>query len=40
MLVLNNEVLEWVMIELDKLKPGPFGREGGIMLDEMAIQVL
>ena len=35
----NNEVLEWMQIELEKLKAGPFGREGGIMLDEMAIQV-
>ena len=35
----NEEVLDWMVIEMTKLKLDAFGKEGGIILDEMAIQV-
>ncbi|CAB3993134.1 Hypothetical predicted protein [Paramuricea clavata] len=35
---LNDEVLEWMSREADKLKLDSFGREGGLILDKMAIQ--
>ena len=34
-----NEVLDWMLKEAEKLKLDSFGREGGLILDEMAIQV-
>lgn len=37
---LNDEVLQWMLHEADKLKLDSFGREGGLILDEMAIQVM
>lgn len=36
---LNEEVLDWMIKEADKLKLDSFGKEGGLILDEMAIQV-
>ncbi len=36
---LNEEVLEWMLVEANKLGLDSFGREGGLILDEMAIQV-
>jgi len=36
---LNNEVLQWMEQEAKKLKLSEFGRCGGIILDEMSIQV-
>lgn len=35
---LNDDVLQWMVHEADKLKLDSFGREGGLILDEMAIQ--
>ena len=37
---LNEEVLDWMVRGADKLSLSSFGREGGLILDEMAIQVL
>ena len=37
---LNDEVLQWMLHEADKLNLDSFGREGGLILDEMAIQVM
>ena len=36
---LNESVGQWMAMEASKRKLGPEGREGGIILDEMAIQV-
>ena len=36
---LNEAVGQWMAMEASKRKLGPEGREGGIILDEMAIQV-
>ncbi len=36
---LNDKVLDWMVKEADKLKLDSFGREGGLILDEMSIQV-
>ena len=36
---LNESVGQWMAQEAIKRKIGPEGREGGIILDEMAIQV-
>ena len=36
---LNEEVLEWMKREADKLNLDRFGKEGGLILDEMTIQV-
>lgn len=35
----NEEVLDWMVVEMRKLNLDAFGKEGGIILDEMAIQV-
>ena len=35
----NESVGQWMAMEAPKRKLGPEGREGGIILDEMAIQV-
>ena len=35
----NESVGQWMAMEVSKRKLGPEGREGGIILDEMAIQV-
>ena len=35
----NKEVLQWMKLEAEKLKLDDFGKSGGIILDEMAIQV-
>jgi hypothetical protein len=35
----NEGVLKWLIQEADKLNLDAFGREGGLILDEMAIQV-
>ncbi len=37
---LNDDVLKWMQHEADKLRLESFGREGGLILDEMAIQVV
>ena len=37
---LNEEVLQWMEQEADKVKLTELGRCGGIILDEMSIQVL
>ena len=36
---LNESVGQWMAMEALKTKLGPEGREGGVILDEMAIQV-
>lgn len=36
---LNDQVLDWLVKEADKAQLDEYGREGGIILDEMSIQV-
>jgi hypothetical protein len=36
---LNESVGKWMTQEADKKNIGPAGREGGIIIDEMSIQV-
>ena len=36
----NEDVLQWMVHEAEKKNIGPAGKIGGIILDEMAIQVL
>ena len=36
---LNDDVLDWLVKEADKLDLDEYGREGGLILDEMSIQV-
>ncbi|KAK3752058.1 hypothetical protein QZH41_009166, partial [Actinostola sp. cb2023] len=35
---INDEVLDWLVKEADKNELDAYGREGGLILDEMSIQ--